>query len=328
MLSLAGSAAVFGWAGWQFKASREGLSGLKKVSRQSWALGAEVKLTAYHRDPVFAGQALDKAFAELNRVEDVLSLYRPESEISRLNRHGSLSGAHPWLTEVLGHAEELSRLSEGAFDVTIQPLYRLHGDAAGRGTTPSPTELRKVLARVGWQRVKVSGNRIDLDGPGTEVTLNGIAQGFAADRVGQVLRQNGIFHAFIDTGEVGTVGTKARNQDWKVGIRHPRDKTGLLAIARLQGRCMATSGDYETTFTDGYQAHHLLDPKTGRSPGELASVSVAAPTAMEADGLSTAVFLCGLEKGRRLVEEHPAADALFVTKDGRVVRTEGFPVNS
>jgi thiamine biosynthesis lipoprotein len=327
ILSVAGSAAAAGWAGWQWAGTKgQGLKPGARFSRQSHALGAEVKLTVYHPDKDVAEAAMEAAFTEIDRVESILSLYRADSEICRLNREKRLTKAHPWMRQVLEEAHSLSRATDGAFDITVQPLYKLHAAKQLEGRSPTPAELGAVLAHVGWEKVRLEGAGVSLDGAGTEITLNGIAQGFAADAVATVLKHHGITQAFIDTGEVGTVGLKGKNRDWTVGIRHPRDKAGLMAIARLQGRCLATSGDYETTFDENYASHHLLDPRTGQSPGELASVSVAAPTAMEADGLSTAAFLVGLERGRAMIEDRPGADAFFVTKSGQVVRTSGFAI--
>lgn len=173
-----------------------------------------------------------------------------------------------------------------------------------------------------------SDGDIELRGDDTEITLNGIAQGFAADAVRRVLVSHGIESALIDTGEIGTLGEPAQKRDWSIGIKHPRDIGNLLGMARLNGRCLATSGDYETTFTNDFSQHHLLDPKTGSSPAELSSVSIAATTAMQADALSTAVFVAGLRDGKELVKSIPGVDALFVTKQGKVVRTAGFPLAS
>jgi thiamine biosynthesis lipoprotein len=334
MLSLAGSAAILGWAGWKI-GTRKGAgthlfpaAGLARFSRSSWALGTKVELTVFHDDEKSANRALEEAFVELNRVEEVMSLYRPESEIARLNRTGKLNSPHPYMLEVLETANRVSQQTGGAFDITVQPLYTLYATHNEAGTLPSEAEIAAVLKRVGWQRVEFNRERVVLNGAGTEITLNGIAQGFAADAVGRVLKAHGIQHALIDTGEVNAVGGHAQRENWTIGIKHPRDENGLLALAQLNGRCLATSGDYETRFGNGYESHHLLDPHTGHSPKELSSVSVAAATALEADALSTAVFLTGLDKGMQLIESIPGADALFVTKSGRVTKTSGFPLQS
>ncbi|MGC9451113.1 MAG: FAD:protein FMN transferase [Oceanipulchritudo sp.] len=323
ILSLAGTAAA-GLAGWKLTGSANDVR-LAKVTRTGWALGANVRLTVFHNDQAVAEQALEAAFAEIDRIEDIMSLYREDSAICRLNRDGFLDHPDSALVEVLTHARALSARTGGAFDVTVQPLWTLYNRHAQMGTLPGDEEIRAVLSRIGWKRLEVKPERIALQGKGTEITLNGIAQGYAADAVARVFKDHGIHSALIDTGEIEAIGTHAEKDQWSIGIKHPRKEREMLGLAGLRDRCLATSGDYESRFSAGYRDHHLLDPRTGHSPSELSSVSVAARTALQADALSTAVFLLGLVKGRELVEITPGADALFVTKDGRMIQTDGFP---
>lgn len=299
---------------------------LSKVSRSNWALGAQVKITVFHNDTSVASTALDEAFSELEHVEQLMSLYRADSQISLLNQNGFLENPHPHLLEVLKMAAKVSQATEGAFDITVQPLWKLYSDHAANASTPDSKSLAKSLAQVDWRQVAIMPNRVELQGEATAITLNGIAQGFAADRVRSVLESHGIRSALIDTGEIGAIGVSAEKDEWTIGIKHPRQPDSLLEFASLKDRCLATSGDYESRFGEGYENHHLLDPSTGRSPVELASVSVVAPTAMQADALSTAVFVLGIENGRRLITTMPDTDALFVTKDGNIQQTKDFPV--
>ena len=171
----------------------------------------------------------------------------------------------------------------------------------------------------------VAGRRVRLTDKGMAITLNGIAQGYAADRVRSVLQSHGVTNALVDVGELAPVGTKSSTQPWTAGIQHPREPDAYVSLARLNGRCLATSGDYATAFSPDKRYNHIFDPATGCSPLEFSSVSVVAPTATEADALSTAVFVLGLEKGAELVRATNGADALLVRKDGSVVRTDGFP---
>lgn len=326
IVSLAGTAAI-GLTGWQL--GRLVNSGkLVKVTRSGWALGTQTTLTVFSKDSSQAEQAMDAAFRELNRVEDVMSLYRPNSEICRLNRDGFLNNPDPDLVEILKVAQQLGKDTDGAFDVTIQPLWELHYAHAEAGTSVSETEIKAALAKVDWRQVSISSGRIELKGDGSAITLNGIAQGFAADAVARTLAQFDIQHALIDTGEIGAIGSHAEKDAWSIGIKHPRKENDFLGLAALNGRCLATSGDYETRFSDDYSQHHLLDTRTGLSPVELSSVSVVAKTALQADALSTAVFLLGLKDGQKLIEATPGADALFVTKDGSETQTAGFPMIS
>jgi thiamine biosynthesis lipoprotein len=158
-----------------------------------------------------------------------------------------------------------------------------------------------------------------------QVTLNGIAQGFAADQAVAALQRAGIEHALVNTGEVGSLGHKANHAPWTVGIQHPRHDDAYAAVARLAGRALSTSGDYATTFSADRRHHHIVDPRVGFSPTELASTTIVAPTALEADALSTAVLVLGADAGLRLVAERAGVDALVVFKDGRTRKTAGFP---
>ena len=328
-----------GWAGWR-AANLAGSSAATShnmpgpmpepavVVRTARALGSEVSLTAFHPTAAGARAAVDAAFSELDRLEDVLSLYRPHSQLSRLNRDGLLRDPHPFLVEVLTTARLLSARSQGRFDVTIQPLWKLHEVCGHQHRCPTDSELAAAQQLVDWRRLEVSHALIRLTQPGMQVALNGIAQGFAADQVVATLRQHGVQHALINTGELATLGRKPSGEAWSVGIQHPRERDAFLALTDLDGRCLATSGDYSSTFDGDPARHHLLDPATGSSASEFRSVSILAPTGLLADGLSTAVFVLGRTAGLELVRTTPGVDALCVTQSGDLLRTPGFPGSS
>jgi thiamine biosynthesis lipoprotein len=319
-----GAAAGLGVANRQ--QSLEPLS-LRSATRSSRAFGATVSILAWHTDERSARAAIDAAFTELELVEHLMSVYRGDSELSRLNRHGTLRSPHPCLVEVLRAAEAMSRRSNGAFDATVQPLWELFAEAKRLNTLPSPADIERTRQEVNWRRVQIGDDRIQLTG-GARITLNGIAQGYATDRAAAALRSAGVAHALVDTGEIGAVGGKPTGEAWTVGIQHPRREDAYISLTRLNGRCLATSGDYATTFSGNFRFNHLFDPKTGVSPTELASVSVAAKSATQADALSTAVFVLGAEKGMALIGGTPGADALFVLKDGRTMATKDFPLQT
>ena len=176
-----------------------------------------------------------------------------------------------------------------------------------------------------WRRVEIGPRRIRLAGPGTAVTLNGIAQGYAADRVRDVLLSRGVRHALVNTGEFGSLGRNADGNAWTVGIQHPRQPDAYLALTRLDGRFLSTSGDYATAFSPDFLHHHIFDPRTGLSPVEFSSVTILARTGMESDALTKVLFVLGVEKGLDQIRAVPGADALCLLKDGRRVSTAGFP---
>lgn len=302
--------------------------GLHAVRRSSRALGADVSMVALHESRAAAVRALDAAFAELALVEDLMSLYRPDSQLSRLNRTGMLEHPHPYLLSVLERAQQLALRTGGAFDVTVQPLWRLYADAHDRGRLPDDAAVQAARARVNFRDLQLASSRVQLHGEGRAVTLNGIAQGFAADRALAALREHGVRHALVNAGELGACGHNETGQAWRAGIQHPRRSDGYVSLARLDGRCIATSGDYATAFSPDLSYNHIFDPATGRSPQVFSSVTVVAACGMDADALSTAIFVLGLVKGLQLIESWPRADALFVLKDGRVLATRGFPAEA
>ena len=289
--------------------------------------GSKARILVRHPDKRSAEEAMQSAFRELNRIESIMSVYRPNSQLSLLNRTGQLNAPDPSLEALLREARELSVDTDAAFDVTVQPLWNLF--AAAKAERKSPTELEVEIARrrVDYRNIVLHQDRIELRN-GAQVTLNGIAQGFATDRAKQILADHGIQHAILDIGEVAGLGAKSSSKPWQAGIQHPRAEDAFSAIVFIEQRCLATSGDYHTTFSDDFRCHHIFDPQSGRSPQELSSVSVFAPRAATADALSTALMVLGIEKGAKLLARHDHVDALFVRKDGSTIATQGFPLGA
>ena len=296
---------------------------VKKHFRKAKALGTDVKITVFHPEAKRANRAMDAALDKIEHVEQLMSLYRPGSQLNLLNRRGALHNPHPDLVTALTKSIELSRLTGGAFDVTVQPLWKLYSDHADSNTLPSRAEIKKVRKRMGWEHIRIEPEIIYFDRPGMQVTLNGVAQGMAADFARQALEECGIRDALVDAGEFNAIGSPMRRESWQIAVQHPR-QDGNIAETGLQGRCLSTSGDYGTKFSDDYRHHHLFDPRTGISPAELSAVSVAAPTALEADALSTALFVLGPDKAKEMVVFMDRVDALFVSKSGDITATDGF----
>lgn len=237
------------------------------------ALGAQVTLRLHHPNaPRLAALAL----AEIRRLEAVFSLYLPDSALVRLNRDGQLADPPFELLQCLSLAGAVHKASAGRFDPSVQPLWRAQARATERGTALSPAERAAALACVGWSGLSVTPEAIVLR-PGMGLTLNGIAQGFIADRVADLLARHGLTRALIDTGEMVALPEGA----WPVRLPD-RD----LA---LQGRALATSAPLGMTFGGDGQTSHIIDPVTGQpAPLLWRSVSISAPSAALADALSTA----------------------------------------
>jgi thiamine biosynthesis lipoprotein len=321
MASLGGAACLA--AGLGLRGSRSPAT----VTRRGWALGTDVSITVGGVSQEQADRSLQAAFDELELVEQVMSLYRPNSQVSRLNRFREVAAPHPYLVEVLTAAAQISQQSEGAFDITVQPLWDLYAKSRASGQLPTEAQVEVARQSIDWRGVEVDAG-IRLRDPVQSITLNGIAQGFATDRVIAVLRDAGIRQAIINAGEVGNLGQRSGSQPWTAGIQHPRQPDAYSSVIALDDRSLATSGDYATTFTSDFARNHIFDPRTGDSPHELASASILAPTGLEADALSTAAMVLGVDRTMELIRSRDRVDALLILKSGRVLKTRGFPSDS
>ena len=279
-------------------------------------LGTTLSLRVAHRDPAQAERALDAVVGTIRHVEAQMSLFDPDSAISRLNRDGVLHDPDPDLLAILRIAQRVSARSDGAFDVTVQPLWQAFDTAQRQAALPSSTAVRQARAHVGWQALDIAPRRIRLMQPGMAITLNGIAQGYAADLVRARLQASGIEHALINTGEWAALGQPATGPGWTLGVANPRDERVLIASLLMDGRSIASSADNQTTFSSDCRNHHIFDPHTGYSPPELSSVTVAANSCALADALTKVMFVAGMQRGLALASQWQV-DVLLVDKAGQ-----------
>jgi len=296
-------------------------SPLQMFTGAGLAFGTTVSVKLMHDDEKVAARAIEDALNQIKGIDRLMSLYRPDSQVSVLNRQGYLDRPDARLVAVLRQTQELARLTEGAFDITVQPLWSAYSTAAARGEQPTSAQIDAATRTVGWRKLSIDSQAVRFAQPDMAVTLNGIAQGYATDLALAAIKKHGIRHALLDAGEFAALGKPAPQRPWTLGVRNPRDNARLAATLPLEGRSMATSGDYEMRFAADFSSHHIVDPATGRSPLELASVSVLAPSGMLADGLSTACFVMGTKKALALCEAMPGVDALLIAKSGQTWRT-------
>jgi thiamine biosynthesis lipoprotein len=295
---------------------RQGAGALTPHTGADLAFGTVISIRLLETDSRCAELAIADALAAAKQVDALMSIYRPGSQVHTLNREGELAAPNPHLVKVLDMARRLSERTGGAFDITVQPLWEMA--AQGR-------DGKSVLPLLGWRRVHVDSERVQL-APGMAITLNGIAQGYALDLARAALQAHGIRAALIDTGEFGSLGKSENARPWTLGVRDPRRENGIIATLALDGRSIATSGDYASAFSADFSRHHIFDPATGESPSELAEVTVAAPSGILADGLSTAFMVTGAKRALALAAAMPGVDVLLVGKDGRMQRSAGMPM--
>ena len=245
------------------------------------ALGAEAEILIDHPD---AAAITARAAFEIARLENIFSLYRGDSALSQLNTAGHLDAPPFELLECLALSGQVHAATDGLFDPTIQPLWALYANRFSAGTAPSSADLTQTLSRVGWQGVRFDEASIQMR-PGMSLTLNGIAQGYVADRIAAMLRAEGLSNLLVNTGEFRALGTTPDGASWPIHLT----SGGTVG---LQDRALASSATLGTTFDQAGTAGHILNPKTGQTAEPIWNlVTISADSAALADALSTAACL-------------------------------------
>lgn len=268
------------------------------------------------------------AFAEIRRVEEILSDYIPESELSKLNAAGRIEQPSGILSRFLTESIRYSKLSEGAFDITVGSLMKLWGFRGGEPRVPSEEALREAV--VGYEGISIDSESGEVRlKPGLRLDPGAIGKGLALDRALEALRAEGVKDAILDFGSTTiAIGKAPGLEGWPVGIRNPRRPDEIAGTLVLKNQAVSVSGNYEKFFErDGKRYTHILDPRTKRPVDHTAAVTVLAGTATEADALSTAIFVLGPKKGIKLAEtlEGVEAELYPVAADARPIRTSGWP---
>jgi len=305
-----------------------GLTGAKPYKETQFLMDTVIEITAYGPN---AESAVKEAFAEFKRLHNLTNYFDAGSQVSKVNQAAGRQKVvvDAELIAIIKRANQLSDQLDGAFDVTIGPLSELWGIGRKGDYIPSPAEISAVLPLVNYRQVEVNEEQhtIFLPKPGMKLDLGGIAKGYAADRAIDTLKAQGITSALVNAGgDVRVIGVKPDGQPWRIGVQHPRNTDGISAKLSLTNwDTMETSGDYQRYFiSNGTRYSHILDPKTGYQPRQIASVTIVNNNSGDGDILSTAVFVLGVERGLELLKQFPDTEAIILTNDGKTVTTPGL----
>jgi thiamine biosynthesis lipoprotein len=288
-------------------------------------MGCVLNLTLAGDDPAHAKATAAVVLQKMRSLVDVCSLFDPNSQLSHLNASGSLRNPHPALVNILKQAETISRATQGAFDVSVKPLLDAYLNAPG-GERPSHAVLETELAKIGHSHISIAADEISLGLPGMGLTLDAIAKGAVIDSAVEVLRSSGFENVIVEAGgDLMASGAHGPALPWNIGLRSPRNEPGFkMPVLKVSNMAVATSGDYLQPFAQDYSSHHILDPRKGISPAQLASVSVVAPSAMLADGLATAIMVAGVDDGLKLLGYFAGCEATLVDKHMQVFSSSGM----
>ena len=282
------------------------------------SMGTIFTVAVYGRDRTFLSEVVEQVFEEVDRLDEQMSNYKPDSELSVINREAA---SHPVIVEPgLFHLLEVcvqrSEQTGGAFDITVGPLMKSWGFFRGRGRLPTPAELSEVLKRVGYRHIKLDAERrtIQFDESGVEIDLGGIAKGYAVDRAVDILRSNGIASALVSSGtsSIYALGSPPGAQGWKITLRDPYDAHKAADVIHLQNYSLSTSGSYERFFEiDGKNYCHIMNPHTGWPVQGVHSAAVLAATGTDTDGRSAGCFVMGVDGTRKYLAAQPNIAVIF-----------------
>ena len=298
----------------------------KRFSGTRLLMGTTVEAIIVDDNEKVARKAIDDAFSAMERIDRLMSNFKEDSDISKINRGAGIEdvAVDGDVIEVIRKSIYYSEISDGAFDITVGGAEELY-DFGNGGKLPEEHKFKNAVKDIGYKNIRVKGNTIHFFKKGTKLDLGGIAAGYAVDKGIEAIKMCGINNALINAGgDIRAIG-ESENGQWKVGVLHPREDDRLKDTLLLKNLSVATSGDYRKYFiSGGKRYHHILNPTTGLSTEGIQSVTVVAPLAVDADALSTAVFVLGKKRGMELIERLKDVEGIIIDSDGKVIYSSGI----
>jgi thiamine biosynthesis lipoprotein len=287
-------------------------------------LGSPFEITVVAKDTIQANQYEDQAIAEVKRIENLISDWIPTTPVSQINQAaGKKAVTVPLeLIELIERSIKISKLTDGAFDISYASMDRIWKFDGSMKEMPSPEAIHQSVAKVGYQKIIIDkeNQTVMLKDVGMKLGLGGIGQGYIADKIKALLQSNGCVAGLVNvSGDISTWGKQPNGEQWKVGIKNPMNKNKIFATFPLEDTAVETSGSYEKYVTfNGKRYSHIIDTRTGYPATGLISVSVFAKTTELADALATGVFVLGKDAGMNLVNQLPGISCIMVDEEGKV----------
>jgi len=303
-------------------------SGPRTIRKTEAIMGTDVTITVVAPTVEEGGAAIDAGMAELRRLDAMMSLYKDDSELTRVNRAAGMQPVKvsAEMIEIIEDAAEVSRLSGGVFDVTVGPLVVLWQMRLKDGTIPTDEEIARIRPLVNYRNIVVDrqASTVFLKKRGMIMDFGGM-KGYMADRAADVIRKRGITNAVIAVaGDIWVLGHREDGKPWRIGVQHPRQQDKTLAVLDLSDKYISTSGDYERfVIRENKRYHHIIDPRTGRPSKGVISATLIGTKGALIDPLTKAPFILGPEKGLAIVK-NVGAEAIIVDEQGNVYTTDGI----
>ena len=280
-------------------------------------------VTVYSDDKDLAKSAIKAAYARMEEIAAIASIFDPNAEAYKLNQNGFIDHPSPDLLALIRLSIEYNKITDGAFDITVQPLLDLWGNLDLK-LWEKPMEVQKAMVNegmplIGSDKINITQDRVSFKVPGMKITLGGITKGYAADEALKIIESMGIKHALVAAGgNIGALGTKTNGEPWKIALVNPDNTDDSLAVFQFSNMSVSTSGNYERYFSPDKKVNHIMDPRTGFSVSSVISVTIISDSGTQADALSTSVFVMGVKEGMKLVESLNNVECLIVDFDRKI----------
>ena len=289
---------------------------LIKIKKSGRLLGTDAQITIFCDSKEKGEIVLDKCFNEAKKLESMFSLYKNDSVISQLNENGEIHNYPNQFRELIEIALRFSKISNGAFDITVQPLWKLYEDFYTNNDNANKvikdSEIKNALKKVNYKNISIENKNIFFKDENMSITLNGIAQGYITDKLTEILSDFGISKTLVNMGEYRALGSKNNGEGWKIGIVNPDQTWRISKILPLQNMSVATSGGYGHYFDRNFKTHHIFNPKSGKNDNFYKSVTVKAKTATIADGLSTTLFATNEKFHKQIINNFKNIEVIYI----------------
>jgi thiamine biosynthesis lipoprotein len=307
-------------------------SAQKLYSESSILMGSSFEITVVAEDEDFAKESLAIAKKEIIRIEDLISSWDQKSETSRINRNAGIAAVEvsKELFDLIFRAQQISKLSSGAFDLTFAAIDKLWNFDGRESEMPNPDTLKASVFNIGYQLIELDEESLTVFLPkkGMKIGFGAIGKGYAADRAKQLLVERGVLGGIINaSGDMNTWGTKPDGSSWTIGIVNPMNNKKVFSWFSLEHNAVVTSGDYEKfTQINGRRYSHIIDPRTGIPSQGIVSCTVFAGKAELADAIATAIFVMGVESGLFLIDQLPNIEAILIDDSGIIHRSKNIEI--
>ncbi|WP_396193979.1 FAD:protein FMN transferase [Flavobacterium sp.] len=297
-------------------------------------LGSPFEITVVTNDTLQANEYEDMAVAEVKRIENLISDWIPTTPLSEINKNAGIKPVRvpQELIDLIERSIKISKLTDGAFDISYASMDRIWKFDGSMKEMPSPEAIKKSVAKVGYQNILIDqeNQTVFLKLEGMKLGMGGIGQGYIADKIKALLSSKGCIAGLVNvSGDISTWGKQPNGQPWKVGIKNPMNKNKIFATFPLEDTAVETSGSYEKYVTfNGKRYSHIIDTRTGYPATGLISVSVFAKTTELADALATGVFVLGKEVGMDLINQLPGIGCIMVDEDGKITTSRNIDIKN